>query len=103
MDATADSYNLLHLNGEPSRGTDCQTCIHQQSCGCDGGGTIMFQMFGWYDGCGAPEVINIDAWEDVLMMMDWLESAMYHTVMVTHGYFDDAVVVLNTAHMRGWK
>ena len=60
----------------------------------------MFQIFGWYDRCIAPEVVNIDRWEDVLMMFAWLDSDMYHTVIVTHGYFEEARIVASTTHMR---
>jgi len=54
----------------------------------------MYTMHGWYGQCPYPEVIDVDSWDDVLMMVDWWQLDMYHTVIVTRGRFERTKTVL---------
>lgn len=44
----------------------------------------MFTMYGWLSN-GKIESVRVDAWVDVLMMVDWLQPDMYVAVLVTFG------------------
>ena len=54
----------------------------------------MYRMHGWFGQCPHPEVVSVDSWDDVLMMVQWWQLDMYHTVIVTTGVFEHERTVL---------